>query len=479
MSRNSKVWLALLLTTLVVRLLSLSAYPLFDTTEARYSEIARLMLVSGDWITPYIREGVPFWGKPPLSFWLATASFKVFGLGEFAARLPSFLLALATSALIWRFGATTLSREATVAAAAILLTSAMGFFSAGAVMTEASLIFATTLSMLAFWMVTFEHDRRWQYIYFLGLAIGLLAKGPIALVLIGVPTLAWMLYYRGLAWSIRCMPWVSGTLLMLAVAAPWYLLAELKTPGFIEYFLVGEHWLRFVENDWQGDLYGQAHGRPRGTIWVYWITAVFPWSLLAVFALFKTWWRRAGIRRYPTESQGYLLLWALTPLVFFTFSGAVLPAYVLPGIPAFALLLGEWLTKTRSPGCHVGWLIPVLFAAILLGPGYQAVTTKSERELINHLAATSPTTALIYYPEKPFSASFYSRGSGSVLLASDDIELERLLNKPGNAFVAIYKRAVDTTPPSIMACLRFERRFSRFFLFEKSALRCPIGAAGD
>ncbi len=133
MSRSSKTLLALLLTTLVVRLLSLSEYPLFDTTEARYADIARLMLVSGDWITPYIREGVPFWGKPPLSFWLTTASFKVFGLNEFAARLPSFLLALATSALIWRFGAKTLSREAAVAAAAILLTSAMGFFAAGAV----------------------------------------------------------------------------------------------------------------------------------------------------------------------------------------------------------------------------------------------------------------------------------------------------------------------------------------------------------
>ncbi len=163
--------------------------------------------------------------------------------------------------------------------------------------------------------------------------------------------------------------------------------------------------------------------------------------------------------------------------MFFTFAGAILPAYVLPGIPAFALLLGGWLTTTRNQGCHVGWLIPVLFAVILLGPGYQVVTTKSEKELINHLAATSPSAELIYYPEKPFSASYYSRGS--VLLASNDAELESLLSKPGKAFVAIYKKAVDTTPSSMMACLRFERRFGRFFLFEKSAIRCPIAAEGD
>jgi 4-amino-4-deoxy-L-arabinose transferase-like glycosyltransferase len=75
------------------------------------------------------------------------------------------------------------------------------------------------------------------------------------------------------------LPWISGSLLMLAIALPWYLLAEYRTPGFLNYFIMGEHVSRFLDPGWKGDKYGYAHATPRGMIWLYWLGAIFPWSL--------------------------------------------------------------------------------------------------------------------------------------------------------------------------------------------------------
>ena len=109
MSQRGRLWSAILIVGAIVRILTLSAYPLHDTTEARYAEVARLMLAGGDWITPQISAGVPFWGKPPLSFWLTASSFKLFGLNEFAARLPAFLLLLIVVLLVYYLVNKTLS----------------------------------------------------------------------------------------------------------------------------------------------------------------------------------------------------------------------------------------------------------------------------------------------------------------------------------------------------------------------------------
>jgi len=94
------VWAALAIVALV-RLLTLGLYPLNDTTEARYAEVARKMLELNDWITPWYDYGVPFWAKPPLSTWLTAISLKLFGINEFAARLPYFLLALLIAWIVW------------------------------------------------------------------------------------------------------------------------------------------------------------------------------------------------------------------------------------------------------------------------------------------------------------------------------------------------------------------------------------------
>jgi len=463
---SRKLWIAVLVTAAVVRLLTLSAYPLHDTTEARYAEIARLMVVSGDWITPQIEMGVPFWAKPPLSTWVTAASFKLFGINEFAARLPAFLLMLATAVITFRIGKVLFSERAAVISCAVIFTSALGFIASGAVMTDAALVLATTLSLSSFCMAIYDPKPVARYGYFVGLGLGLLAKGPIALVLIGMPTLVWSVWQKNVTWLWRSIPWLTGSILMLIIAGPWYLMAETQTPGFLEYFLIGEHWLRFVESGWQGDLYGSAHPRPRGTIWLYGLAAALPWSIIIAYTFVReNKWKSALGSMSPI--QAYLLLWTLTPLVFFTFAGNILPTYVLPGMPALALLLGESFSGRGSSLANAGWHVPGLIGLAVIAGFAENSAVNSQRDVIDYHIENSPSSELYYYPKRPYSASFYSNGEARLLRS--DADLSKFITVENDDVVAIRLRQIDKLPDHLMTCLRIEKEIRGYVFLTKNS----------
>ena len=280
LTARERRWLALLVVVVAgVRLATLPAYPLMDPTEARYAEIARKMLETGDWVMPQFDYGVPFWGKPPLSTWLSAAAMAAFGISEFAARLPSFLMLVGCGALVAWLAALRGGRDQTLWTLAPFAATALVFIAAGAVMTDPALALGTTLSMAGFWIAVnapAPAQRAGASMFFVGLAVGLLAKGPVAAVLAFVPIGAWTLWTRrwGAVW--RALPWIAGAGATAILVVPWYSVAEHASPGFLDYFLVGEHWKRFVESGWKGDLYGAAHARPRGMIWLFWIAAALP-----------------------------------------------------------------------------------------------------------------------------------------------------------------------------------------------------------
>ena len=357
-------------TAAVARLVSLGLYPVMDQTEARYAEIARKMAETGDWVTPWFDHGVPFWGKPPLSFWMSAASFKVMGVSEFAARLPHWLGACAIAWLVWGWLAGRSRREAVIALA--LATGSVALFlAAGAVMTDIALGLGTTMAMRGFWL-GLQGDPagrlREQALFFAGLAIGLLAKGPIAAVLVGLPLAGWTLRFGKLGLVAREFRWVSGLLLTTMLVVPWYVLAELRTPGFLEYFLVGEHWHRFVTPGWQRRPVRQRPCLPRGSIWLFAIASFLPWSVLIPVASLR--WRRTAAPAPAVDRplQLYLLLWALTPCVFFSLAGNILWTYVLPGLPALAMLLALWLARVPQ-GAQVNRLLAGGVAVMVLGIG--------------------------------------------------------------------------------------------------------------
>ena len=229
------LWWAIAIVALA-RLLTLGLYPLTDTTEARYAEVARKMVELNDWITPWYDYGVPFWAKPPLSTWLTAASIKLFGVNEFAARLPYFLLAVLIAWLVWDWARRRSPREA-VLAVGLLGGTMLYFIASAAVMTDLALVLGTTLAMRGFWALfdastTARTGEKW--LLFLGLGLGMLAKGPIAIVLTGIPIVLWAILTGNFVNTLKRMPWLRGSLLVVAIALPWYWIAEVRTPGFWE-----------------------------------------------------------------------------------------------------------------------------------------------------------------------------------------------------------------------------------------------------
>lgn len=432
-------WLIALVIVLVVRFVSLSAYPLADTTEARYGEIARVMAASGDWVTPQLEPGVPFWAKPPLSFWQGAASVSLFGSTEFAVRLPIFLNILFLLGLVYGLARYVYGPGIGVISTFIIISSFVGFISSGAVMTDSALVFATTLAMISFWLALEQRGAFWGYCFFLALALGFLAKGPVSWVLAGMPIVLWLSIYQKWSEVWNRLPFYDGMVLLLVLIAPWFIISELRTPGFLDYFFVGEHYLRFVESGWTGDRYGTAHDQPRGTIWLYAVVSFAPWSIIALF-LIVGW---LGKFRAPFRSENvsgftvYLLVWAIWPATFFTFSGNILPTYVLPGLPAFSILLATALYSTRRPWIFIsfGLLMPLTVA--FAGPlGLVNLVEKhTQRNLVAHARETYPDLPIAYLGDAPHSARFYS--NGTAMFFSNVIDLESWLKKNRAALVAV------------------------------------------
>ena len=159
---------------LFIRLFSLGAYPLTDTTEARYGEIVRKMVELGDWVTLWFDYGVPFWGKPPLAFWLSAVSAKALGVSEFALRLPSFLLGLGMLGLVGGLARRRRGDDLALIAILVLASSGLFFVASGAVLTDTALVFSVTLAMVAFWRGVIDpHSEAvvWRYLLFAALGL--------------------------------------------------------------------------------------------------------------------------------------------------------------------------------------------------------------------------------------------------------------------------------------------------------------------
>lgn len=428
----------------LLRLWAAFVLPFTDTTEARYAEIARKMVETGNWLTPQFDYGVPFWGKPPLHTWLAAGGMQLFGISEAAARLPILLTALAVLALVWVWARAMIGRNAALVSCVVLASMAMFFGASAFVMTDMPMVLGTTLVMIGFWNATCNGgNRRWGHAMFLGLAIGLLAKGPVAAVLCAIPLALWLILTR--SWPLlRRLPWRGGSAMMLVLVLPWYGAAEIATPGFLRYFLIGEHVQRFLIPEWQGDLYGTGHEQAKGMIWWFWILAALPWSPALALLIARP---RAIAAAFGQDNAGwlaYLLLWALAPMLLFTPASNILAAYVLPGLPAAAILLSALAIHgfgTQPPrALRLGFASAVLiiFALSLALTGLarfapQVLALKTDGDLVSVAAKARPGGALYTLGRRSYSAEFYSQGKARPIKPGDFAA--RAAQDPGAAFL--------------------------------------------
>lgn len=326
--------------------------------EGRYAEIAREMTVSGDWITPRL-NGIKYFEKPPLQYWLTAASFDVFGIGEATARLPTALAGFLTVLVVGATGAVIASPPVGWFAAAVLASSVWHFGIAHILTLDALLSFWLAAALCAFLLAqrdgaSFRARMGWMLAAWAATALGVLTKGVVAL---AVPACSLVVYSLA---TRDFTPWKrlhlgKGLVLLALIAAPWFVLVSLRNPEFPRFFFVHEHLQRFLTDE----------ARRPGPWWYFLpmlAAGLLPWTgvlLLRGAAI----WRDADDPRGGLAWPRFCLAWSAFILVFFSFSGSKLPSYILPMFPALALVLG--LALLRISGRALAWLGALLAASTL------------------------------------------------------------------------------------------------------------------
>ena len=337
---------------------------LVGADEPRYAQVAREMMQRHDWVTPTL-WGQPWLEKPPLYYWLTVVAYKTAGgVHDWAARLPSVVLTAAMIFFIY-FWARRFYRGMELDAALITAASAaiVGFSRAASM--DIPLTATFSIAMLSWFAWYKERNRMWLLAFYFSLALGALAKGPVAVFLAGViiALLAAVRREWKLLWQTL---WLPGPLLFLVVALPWYIAVQRANPDFFRVFILEHNLARYAT-----DLY--RHPQP---FW-YFIPVVLlglvPWIAFAILALVDA--IRKG-RRYSVEQPSgkadlpaFLVIWFLFPILFFSFSRSKLPGYILPSIPAATLLLAYFILRREEDGDKPStWLIIVhgLISAALL-----------------------------------------------------------------------------------------------------------------
>ncbi len=317
-------------------LLTNSNYPLFEPDETRNAQLALNILDSGNWSSLTL-AGEPYWDKPPLLAWLTAASYKCFGISEFSTRLPSIFGSLVLLTFMLVAGSKLMGfRVAALGVAAMLL--AWGFmFQARYVTMDALLTLFTTVVTLGI-AVGFTSTapkrigRWWLIVSGIALGLGVLAKGPICIVLTAPPIVAWLYLNRSVSREVVRAALKLVLVPAVLVAAPWFVLTTIRSPEFAWYFLWTHHVVRFSD--------AFNHQEP---FWYYvpilWLF-MFPASILLPRVIHFIVSRKQKYRLFRLPIHGLLAMSAFWIVGFFSVSQCKLPAYVLPAFPLIALLTG-------------------------------------------------------------------------------------------------------------------------------------------
>ncbi|HEY6765226.1 MAG TPA: glycosyltransferase family 39 protein [Candidatus Sulfotelmatobacter sp.] len=320
----------------------LANFGLIGADEPRYAQVAREMLARRDWITPVL-GGQPWLEKPPLYYWQAMLMFAVFGVSDWAARLPSSIDATAMVAAIYVF----FRREHAAVAtdAALICASCAGVIAyARAASMDMALAASFTVALLAWWVWRDGKKKSWLALFYLSLALGTLAKGPVA-PLLAVLVIGAFAAFSGELRRLLETIWIPGILLFCALALPWYVAVQARNPSFFEQFILQHNLARFSK-----DLY--HHRQP---FWYYapvTALAVVPWTVFIIATCIKVF--RKGSQDFgeiaPRNSfRRFAFCWLVVPVLFFSISQSKLPGYILPAVPAGALLLADYLRRWQEP----------------------------------------------------------------------------------------------------------------------------------
>ncbi len=359
-SRFRTDWLLLFGFCAFLFFYGLANFGLIGADEPRYAQIAREMLARHDWVNPVL-GGEPWLEKPPFYYWQAMIAYSIFGVSDWAARLPSAVDATVMVVVIYFFSRRFL-RPVHLDAALITASTAGVIGFARAASTDMPLAAMFTIALLA-WYAWYETGSK-SYIAgsytFLGLAT--LAKGPVAPCLVALIILIFAAAKKDykLIWHTL---WLPGVLLYFVVALPWFIAVQLRNPQFFRIFIFQHNLARFGTNFYH-------HKEPFWYFIPVILLALVPWTVLSCDSLLRgihLWWSHREVASEASLSV-FLMIWLVVPVIFFSGSQSKLPGYILPALPAGALLAAAYVRRHLSTNERPSLLVAILHSIIAAAP---------------------------------------------------------------------------------------------------------------
>ena len=334
-AKHPQAFAAALAASAIAFFFGLGLLALVGPDEPRYAEVAREMFATGDYISPRLC-GCLWFEKPVLLYWMSAASYHLFGVSEFAARVPSALAAMATLIFLYHVARRFASHGLALAAALVLATSGIFIAYARVAIPDMALTATMSVALLSGYASMCSTGRaRWGYWSLASAAMGLamLAKGLVGIALV----LAILVIYFAVRGHLRVIRWkerLAAFAIFTAVAAVWYAPVTARHGwGFIEEFFIRHHFERYVANTF-------GHPQPFYFFFVVAIAGVAPWTFFFMPAMARL--RKLAPQRSDEDALlTFAWIWVAVPLIFFSFSGSKLPGYILPIFPALAIIIGR------------------------------------------------------------------------------------------------------------------------------------------
>jgi 4-amino-4-deoxy-L-arabinose transferase-like glycosyltransferase len=319
---------------------------LFEPDEGRNAEVAREILLLDDWVTPHY-DFIPRLDKPIFFFWLVAFSFKLFGLSEWSARLPSVLAGLGCLSFTYVLARSMFGRWAALWSVLILLTCVEFFALSRIVILDMTLTLFLSLTLAFFWFGHLSAGRSKRALFLLmyaAMGVATLIKGPVGFMLPAGVIFFYLLFSR--KWIVlREMEILLGVPVFLLAVGSWYVAVELRNPGYLHHFFWEENLARFATTKFK-----------RSEPWYYFIVVLVagfvPWTALLPIGI-------ADLRKRPlTDEQLFLILWIALPFFVFSLSASKLPHYILPLYPPLAILVGATIAKAfTDSSAKISWVL--------------------------------------------------------------------------------------------------------------------------
>jgi 4-amino-4-deoxy-L-arabinose transferase-like glycosyltransferase len=362
----------------------LGSRPLSVPDEGRYVEISREMAVSGDYITPRL-DGVKYFEKPVLFYWLESFSIKFFGLGAFTLRLWPVLFALFGCLSVYGVGRRLYDRLTGLISAVVLATNILYYSLSRAIILDMPVTVLLAAALFSFLIGTHEplglKRRLYLWGFYVLAALAVLTKGLIGILIPGMIIGTWLLLLG--EWRmLRQIYLPSGLILFLLIAAPWHILVATVNPQFLNFYFIHEHFLRYLT---------KIHSRYQ-PMWFFipiLLVGLFPWSVFlvqsAVFSAPRSWQER-----HKHRDALFLFIWAGLVFIFFSVSDSKLVPYILPVFPPLSLVIGRYLAAVwENPKLSHGSIGFTVLDVIMLATGLVLIALPHvwHRSEIEHLSS--------------------------------------------------------------------------------------------